>query len=609
MRVGLKIITITLSGLLLLAFTLTIFSINRIKVLAETVSKQTFENKLNGDLNSMQQYLLNHFGELKYQNGILTDSSGISLENRFELIDKLSRELNVVATIFVKEGADYKRVITSIKKADGSRAVGTFLGSSSAAFPFVNQGKRYIGTAEILNNKYITGYDPIISNKEITGILFVGIPVNEIDSLISKTLNKTLAYYFIIVVLVLILISLIIFQIVEKTISLPVIKCVKAAQILAQGKTDIQTDEITSDEPGQLSKAMKELSESIKLLNEDTLSLVQSALKGKLKNRGNIIHHKGTFAEIVEGINKTRDAVTNPVNEAMQVMKALADKNLSIRMSGDYPGDFKDFKENINLAAENLSSAILDVENAIDQITAASEQLASISQTLAEAGSEQASSIEEISVSLEKINTLTNKNADQSKVGIQLANNTFMSVKEGYDSMDKMNKAMQIILQSSQETGKIIKTIDEIAFQTNLLALNAAVEAAHAGEAGKGFAVVAEEVKNLALRSAEAANNTTALLDEAAKNTEIGSSIVNQVSDSFNMIKDQFSKVTAIINDISEYSVDQANGIRQINSGVGELSKATQQNAANAEESAAATDELNDLAYRLKTMVSHFKLR
>ena len=189
-----------------------------------------------------------------------------------------------------------------------------------------------------------------------------------------------------------------------------------------------------------------------------------------------------------------------------------------------------------------------------------------------------------------------------------MADKAVESVDEGGVAMNKMSEAMSFILKSSQETGKIIKTIDEIAFQTNLLALNAAVEAAHAGEAGKGFAVVAEEVKNLALRSAEAAKNTNDLIEESTKNAELGARIVEQVNQSFTEIRENFGKVKNIVNEIAASSQEQSQGVQQVNTAVQEMNKVTQQNAANAEESASAAEELNSQAAELNNMVAQFNL-
>jgi methyl-accepting chemotaxis protein len=292
----------------------------------------------------------------------------------------------------------------------------------------------------------------------------------------------------------------------------------------------------------------------------------------------------------------------------MSVMDRLAHKDLTVRISGKYQGDFNDLKENINLAASTLEESITQVGIAVDQITSAANEISSGSQTLAEATSQQASSLEEISSSLEEINSLTGNNADNAKSGLKLADLAVIAVDQGNDSMEKMNKAMETILKSSQETGRIIKTIDEIAFQTNLLALNAAVEAAHAGDAGQGFAVVAEEVKNLALRSAEAAKNTNVLIEESGRNSEMGSKIVDDVTKSFLQMKEQFNKVKSIVNEISASSDEQSHGVNQINTGVQEMNRVTQQNAANAEESAAAAEQLSGQSAELKSMVNSFSL-
>lgn len=362
------------------------------------------------------------------------------------------------------------------------------------------------------------------------------------------------------------------------------------------------------DECGDLAKAVHAMMINIRIMSEDANMLVESAVNGNLKVRAKADKHKGTYKSIINGFNETLEGITNPINEVMIVMDKLAKKDMTARVNGVYKGDLESFKTNINLTAENLEDSLIQVDRAVEQISSASSEIASGSQVLAEATGEQASSLEEISSSIEEVNSLTSNNTDNSKQGLDLADKAVASVDEGNKAMNKMSMAMDSILKSSQETGKIIKTIDEIAFQTNLLALNAAVEAAHAGEAGKGFAVVAEEVKNLALRSAEAAKNTNALIEESTKNAELGANIVDQVSKSFNEIKVNFAKVKAIVNEIATSSEEQTQGVNQVNTAVQEMNKVTQQNAANAEESASAAEELNSQASELHNMVSQFNL-
>jgi len=395
---------------------------------------------------------------------------------------------------------------------------------------------------------------------------------------------------------------------ISRSITQPISVCVNVAENLAQGNTNVAIDIDSKDETGVLARAMRSMVTSIQHMYQDTVYLTDEALAGRLKSRADAQKHQGDYKNIVKGINEMLDAVVAPVNEAMAVMGKLSRKDLTARVTGNYNGDMHNFKNDINTAAANLEESLLQVDIAVDQISSASGEIASGSQILAEATSEQASSLEEISSSLEEINSLTGNNADNAKAGLNLADLAVQAVDEGNLAMEKMNQAMEAILKSSQETGKIIKTIDDIAFQTNLLALNAAVEAAHAGEAGKGFAVVAEEVKNLALRSAEAAKNTDALIEESTRNSEMGSQIVEQVTKSFLAMKEQFNKVKSIVNEISASSDEQSHGVAQISTGVGEMNRVTQQNAANAEESASAAEELTSQAGELKHMVNSFHI-
>jgi len=405
-----------------------------------------------------------------------------------------------------------------------------------------------------------------------------------------------------------IILAIILAIMISRSITHPIGICVNVAENLAKGRTDTKIDIDSTDETGVLAGAMRDMVRSIQMMYEDAVFLTEETLAGRMKSRADAQKHQGDYQKIITGVNEILDAVMTPVNEAMSVMGQLSHKDLTARVNGCYSGDMQTFKDDINSAATNLEDSLLQVEIAVDQISSASGEIASGSQVLAEATSEQASSLEEISSSLEEINSLTGGNADNAKAGLKLADLAVQAVDEGNKAMEKMNTAMAAILKSAQETGNIIKTIDNIAFQTNLLALNAAVEAAHAGEAGKGFAVVAEEVKNLALRSAEAAKNTNALIEESTKNSEIGSRIVEQVTNSFLEMKEQFNKVKSIVNEISASSDEQSHGVSQISTGVGEMNRVTQQNAANAEQSASAAEELTSQAAELKNMVNTFTI-
>ncbi len=251
-----------------------------------------------------------------------------------------------------------------------------------------------------------------------------------------------------------------------------------------------------------------------------------------------------------------------------------------------------------------INAVIESLRAGANQVSAASGQVSESSQQMAEGASEQASSLEETSSSLEEMASMTRQNADSANQCNSLMGEAKQVVGEMAHAMEDMSSAIQKIKTSSNETAKIIKTIDEIAFQTNLLALNAAVEAARAGEAGKGFAVVAEEVRNLARRSAEAAKQTAALLEESQKNSESGVTVAGRVNDALGKTVNNAGKVAQLISEIMAASNEQAQGIDQINTAVSQMDKVTQSNAANAEESASASEELNAQAGQLNDLVN-----
>ncbi|MEW6516012.1 MAG: methyl-accepting chemotaxis protein [candidate division FCPU426 bacterium] len=257
--------------------------------------------------------------------------------------------------------------------------------------------------------------------------------------------------------------------------------------------------------------------------------------------------------------------------------------------------------------ASSLTSKITrtahDLSEGAEQTASAAGQVSAASQSLANGANKQAAAVEQTTSSLEEMTSMTKRNSSNAEEAKKLSDSVRGKAEEGLNAVDKMSAAVTEIKKASDETTKIVKTIDEIAFQTNLLALNAAVEAARAGEAGKGFAVVAEEVRNLAMRSAEAAKNTANLLKEASQKTEVGVSISQNVMSTFKEIHEGARKVNDLVTSIAMANSEQAQGIEQMSISMGQVDSTTQANASTAEEAASTAEELNSQVEMLRDIV------
>ncbi|MFP4387539.1 MAG: methyl-accepting chemotaxis protein [Desulfococcaceae bacterium] len=251
-----------------------------------------------------------------------------------------------------------------------------------------------------------------------------------------------------------------------------------------------------------------------------------------------------------------------------------------------------------------IHRVVAELRESAAQVTAASDQIADSSQSLAHGSSRQAGSVEQASVSLEEISAMIRQNAEHARSANGLVRDTRGQVETASDSMGRLSQSIREIARSSEETAKIVKTIDEIAFQTNLLALNAAVESARAGAAGAGFGVVAEEVRNLAQRSAEAARNTAAWLEDARRKIEEGLALVADTESAFQEVDGSSAKAADLVEEIAAASSEQAQGIEQVNQAVVGINAVTQQNTSDAEESAAAAQQMNAQAAHVTEMVN-----
>jgi methyl-accepting chemotaxis protein len=346
----------------------------------------------------------------------------------------------------------------------------------------------------------------------------------------------------------------------------------------------------------------------VKRLIEETEVLTSAAKEGSLKTRGDVKQFKGAYHDLVGGINATLDEVLNPVNDATRVLERVAERDLTARVTADYRGDHAKIKNALNQAVDNLQQTLSDVSGAAEQVAAAADQIATGAQSAAQGASEQASTIEEVSSSLHEVTSMAKTSATSAKEAETLAEAAKQGTEHGAERMTQLASAMGKLKVSSDQTAKIVKTIDEIAFQTNLLALNAAVEAARAGDAGKGFAVVADEVRALSIRAAEAAKQTAALIEESVGHTQQGVAMTEEVQETFADIAKRASRVREVMAEMAAAAEQQMLGIGQVNVAVEQMNGVTQQAAASAEENASAAEELTSQATQVRGLVGQFVL-
>ncbi len=372
----------------------------------------------------------------------------------------------------------------------------------------------------------------------------------------SNTYTSTRVILFATIIIA-VIICFILSVIITNSIVKPIYKLVNAADTLALGDINVNVETTSRDEIGKLMESFGRMINNIR----------NQALSAEKIAAGDLT--------VEVPISSTNDLLGNKLSEMVK-------KN---------------------------NEVLSNIYAASEQVAVGSKQVSDSSILLSEGATEQASAIEELTASIEEISSQTELNAKNANQANELAEDAKSNAKQGNSQMHEMLKAMDEINESSTNISKVIKVIDDIAFQTNILALNAAVEAARAGQHGKGFAVVAEEVRNLAARSADAAKETTDMIEGSIKKSEDGTKIAKNTAQALDKIVDGIEQVATLISNIANASNEQTVGIKQINQGIMQVSQVVQSNSATSEESAAASEELSSQATLLKETVNQFKIK
>lgn len=474
-------------------------------------------------------------------------------KHALDAFDSLDQRINVITKSLGGETDLTREFKESIKN---------YKSSCEEVFTAISKGE-YDRASEItdVNTTYMNSYDRA---SEIANELYKNAETRgkEFNSEVIKTVSTSKIVATVVSISTMAL-GVIICIFITKSLLKPIKDLEKASNKMAKGDFDIDLDYESEDELGNLSNTISEMGQEIKSI----------------------------------------------INDTVYVLGEVASGNFMVEPSAQYIGIFKNIEKSLDKITHDLSETMTQINLAADEVEGASEQVSSGAQMLSQGATEQAGSIQELTATISDIAQKVQYTAENAQKANDLTLSSAKQVSDGNDQMKQMVQAMEEISFTSSEIGRIIKTIDDIAFQTNILSLNAAVEAARAGSAGKGFAVVADEVRNLAAKSAEAAKNTAALIENSIKAVENGTEIVDNTAKSLEKIIDTTNQTNQLVNEIAIASETQATAINQVSLGVEQVSSVVQTNSATAEESAASSEELSGQAQMLKSLIESFVLK
>ena len=481
-------------------------------------------------------------------------------EDKTALLDELKQQMGYEFTIFHGD----ERAYTTIQQ-DGKRAVGTRL-SSDVAKIVLEQGQPYVGQAKILGETHLCSYVPTRdANGQVDGLIFAGLSMTEATSQI----NLTVVLSFLAGVALIILGIVAVGAYIKRAVSRPLFRLTILAQTLEQGDLGLNQHETMT----------------VDIHSDDEIGLLAQSFDGTISR------------------------LRNYIGEISSVLESVADGDLTPQITQEYIGDFASIRTSVNDIIQKLNSTIGQIVASSEHVANGADQMSTASQALNQGAMEQSGAVEGLEETMREVSERIQQTAENAQHAREQVGEMGLQLAESNQKMQEMITAMGEINDSSDAIGKIIKTIEDIAFQTNILALNAAVEAVRAGGAGKGFAVVADEVRNLASKSAEASRSTTSLIERSAAAVSQGTQIANITAEQLSGVVDRANGIVGTINGIAADTQIQADAAGQIQTQVNQISSVVQTNSAAAEESAATSEELSNQAGVLKQLVRTFRLR
>jgi methyl-accepting chemotaxis protein-2 (aspartate sensor receptor) len=537
---------------------------------------------------------------------------GRLLDGDFSAVDAFASITGGNATVFEREGEDFRRITTSVKKQDGSRAVGTTLDRNHPAYPLMLQGKPYVGKAFLFGKQFMTKYQPIVLDGQVVGILYIGIPLTDALAAVDaqlQTLTRDATRFAV----------LDLGQQRGSWIGVsdwpklgdgdPLLAAIEGS--LRQGQTqgrfqlpDVDAKLLPGSGTVDVVWSYYEPWKWVVVGLERHADLTAASRNHILQIAAATL--LGLAAAAVLMVLVLRRGVSRPLGLVQTQIARLAEGKLAQPIQVTDRSELGAMQRALESMRQAWLQSIQAVRASSDHIGVAAAEIAQGNQDLSARTESAASSLEQTASSMEELTEAVRHSADAARTANQLASAAAQTARQGGETVEQAVGSMKAIEASSQKIADIIQVIDGIAFQTNILALNAAVEAARAGEAGRGFAVVAGEVRSLAQRSAEAAKQIKALIEESVGKVKAGSAQVEAAGQTMHDIVQSIQRVADMIGEVTAAATEQSEGIGQVNAAVAQLDTMTQQNAALVEQSTAAAQSLREQAEQLQRIIAFF---